>query len=371
MATESRGRLGYLDALRGLAALWVLLAHTANIPYPILQLPSWLSLFVNSGSMGVELFFVVSAFSLCYAMPRHEQDARPLLGFAIRRFFRIAPLFYAILAVTLIWNPWHEQFGWKHILANVLFLFNFPEGRVQWSIVPAGWTIGIEMPFYLLFPLVYRYTKGLAPAVLAFLLAVCIAEVTRMAANEWAVNGPEYMRFSLLGKLPIFAAGIVTFYLLPKLDGLAYAARLGWVCLGSVPFLFFAISLGQTAMMDAYHWRGIMFSLLVIGLALAPLRIVVNTTTQFLGKISYSIYLLHIPIILILQPTYRALEGSGISTSGSFITSAVLTAGVTIAAATVVNHFFEARLDDYGRALAARYAGHKRPKAVAVQGPIG
>lgn len=366
MAAESRGRLGYLDALRGLAALWVLVEHTALIPYPTLQLPSWLSLFVISGSMGVELFFVVSAFSLCYAMPRHEQDSRPLLGFAIRRFFRIAPLFYAILIVTLIWNPWHEQFGWKHILANVLFLFNFPEGRVQWSIVPAGWTIGVEMPFYLLFPLVYRYTKGLAPAALAFLLAVCVAEVTRMTANEWAANGPEYMRFSLLGKLPIFAAGIVTFYLLPKLEGLAYAERLGWVCLGSVPFLFFAISLGQTAMMDAYHWRGIMFSLLVIGLALAPLRAVVNTTTQFLGKISYSIYLLHIPIILMLQPVYRVLEGSGIPTSGSFITSAVLTIGVTVAVATAVNRLFESKLDDFGKALAARFAGHERSASAVV-----
>lgn len=112
--------------------------------------------------MGVTMFFVVSAFSLCYMMPRHKREARPLVSFYLRRFFRIAPLFYFMIATTLFY---HAQFMgvpldyWaaksEALVASVFFVFNFLPGQ-QLGVVWASWTIGVEMPFYLLFPLLYR-----------------------------------------------------------------------------------------------------------------------------------------------------------------------------------------------------------------------
>jgi len=95
-------RVPFLDALRGLAAIWVVVVHVAMLPSPRLQVAPFLDLFVVNGTMGVDLFFVVSAFSLCLSMPVHDREVRPMLGFALRRFFRIAPLFYLMILVMCI-----------------------------------------------------------------------------------------------------------------------------------------------------------------------------------------------------------------------------------------------------------------------------
>jgi len=57
--------------------------------------------------------------------------------------------------------------------------------------------------------------------------------------------------------------------------------------------------------LDPYYIRGIILTALVVGLALNPLKIVVNKITTFLGKISYSMYLCHPPLIIFLNPLYQ------------------------------------------------------------------
>ena len=82
----------YIDALRGFAILGVLMVHSAQAVAPVHEL---LGQFMFSGVRGVQLFYIASAVTLCMSW-RHRSalEAAPLRNFFLRRFFRIAPMFY-------------------------------------------------------------------------------------------------------------------------------------------------------------------------------------------------------------------------------------------------------------------------------------
>ena len=95
-------RLDSIDALRGIAALYVLVYHVALIPQPNLGVPSWAARYVLTGGTGVTLFFIVSAFCLCLSMRTHQDEPSPTMRFYVRRVFRIVPLFYLWLAASWV-----------------------------------------------------------------------------------------------------------------------------------------------------------------------------------------------------------------------------------------------------------------------------
>ena len=209
------GRLASLDSLRGWAAAYVIVYHTALMPNPALHTPAWAAPVVLAGGTGVTLFFVVSAFSLCLAAKPGEDRGFPLAAYALRRFFRIAPLFYVALAASLLRDHW--QFSLSHsaaaITASAAFVFNFWPGW-ETGIVWASWTIGVEMPFYCLFPFLEARSRTLVTAaalVLALLLGVALwpqAALLHRAGFPQPVIDSQ-VQFGLLRHLPVFAFGIL------------------------------------------------------------------------------------------------------------------------------------------------------------------
>src|SRR5688500_7995573 len=91
----------FLDSLRGLAALYVVLYHLPAIPQ-YLGIPPWAQRIVLFGGSGVTLFFIVSGFSLCLTMPAHQRTGAPLFSFYTKRLLRIAPLFYVVTVVMVM-----------------------------------------------------------------------------------------------------------------------------------------------------------------------------------------------------------------------------------------------------------------------------
>lgn len=357
---QGKNRLQYLNALRGLAAMWVLIEHTALSPQPRLYVPGWLDTFVVSGSMGVELFFVVSAFSLCIAMPTHAKEKRPLVGFALRRLFRIAPLFYAIMLLALWWYPGRS---WGEIAANVFFVFNFFE-NFQPSIVWSGWTIGIEMPFYLIFPLIYLCIGNIWKAAAAVLLFIFLGDVFRGAATMFASNPPVYLLYAAINKLPIFGFGILAFHAVPILRGHARRREIGAICLFGSLVIFMMIHTGATALIYSWYWRGPMFCLTVLGFALNPLPFLVNKCTNWLGERSYSIYLTHVPVMVVLWPAMRRIEAN-ISPSWSYLVIVTMMAIATLVISELTYEFYERPINEFGRSFARRAAGAPTTNAIA------
>src|SRR5580700_6789425 len=143
-------RFEFVDALRGLAALYVVIYHMIVVPRladvgPELDVPHWAYAVARRGDTAVTLFFIISAFSLCHPMQARRAERHEVHDFYIRRLFRIAPLFYVMIAVHMMrdWLDYHVLHGPGEIAINFLFIFNFFPGSVL-GIVWASWTVGVE-----------------------------------------------------------------------------------------------------------------------------------------------------------------------------------------------------------------------------------
>ncbi|MGH6761886.1 MAG: acyltransferase family protein [Phyllobacterium sp.] len=355
---HSPKRMEYLDALRGWAALWVVVVHIAMLPNPRIPVPDWLDIFVVNGVMGVELFFVVSAFSLCLSMPKHERDPRPILGFAIRRFFRIAPLFYAVAILIAFWNISGVDFNAQSIALNALFLFNFIEGH-QISLVPAGWTIGVEMAFYMIFPFLFRRINNVMSALVALGITIAIAKVFYLLIGLITADPGTYFLYSIFYRAPIFMFGFLAFFALPTLEKHPQSKQIGAFLLAWVPVMFFGITSNKMPLFDAYYWQGLMFAMAVVGMALCPLTFVSNRITSLLGEISYSVYLVHTPIIVLLMPQIRAIESAVPSRLIAFLLITGMVIVCVVLTAMITYKLIESPLNNYGRKLAKRVAGRQ------------
>ena len=163
-------KLGYVDAMRGLAFLAVLVAH-AGTRFP--DAP-WRRV-TNLGFYGVRLFFVVSAFTLFLSCEsRFRKDRKPVRAFLIRRLFRLAPMFW-LGAVIYSFLPGRdplipvERVGLIHYLTTLTFTHAWHPQTID-AVVPGGWSIGVECSFYLILPLLWKYLRD-ATATGWFILA--------------------------------------------------------------------------------------------------------------------------------------------------------------------------------------------------------
>lgn len=326
---SGKRRLDFLDALRGLAAAYVVLYHLVLLPQPNLQVPLWANKFVHAGGTGVTLFFIVSAFSLYYTMPLRQRDGRPLASFYLHRFFRIAPLFYFMIAVSMVRD--YFTFDVLHsplqVAALGTFVFNLLP-MMQEGFVWAGWTIGVEMVFYLVFPLIYARVQSLGNAV-AFAFSSLLLWLIAKLSLDYAVMPDAWkqsiIQWSAFRHFPIFAVGAVVFHGFVMWtrnsdssksnsdagNALILSAIFGYVALlqGWLPNLFG----------DAYYWQGVIYGILFMGLAMSPWKWLVNRFTSYLGQVSYSVYLLHTTVIYFMAPVYRSIYDAIPSLSIAFV----------------------------------------------------
>jgi peptidoglycan/LPS O-acetylase OafA/YrhL len=103
-------------------------------------------------SFGVPLFFIISAISLTISFEERKESK---LKFYIRRFFRIAPMYYFAIVLYNYNNYNLEMFS---LLSNIFFIHGFyPLGNN--NVVPGGWSIATEMTFYVIFPFILPFIK--------------------------------------------------------------------------------------------------------------------------------------------------------------------------------------------------------------------
>lgn len=174
-----RGILG----LRGLAALAVVLFHIRHLTG--INIPEGLLFIERDFGYGAQLFFVISAFSLMHSTEHTMLRPDWIRDYLIKRFFRIAPLFYTMLVGMLIIIMVHAvrtdslfPVSIFTVFLNVFFAFGFfPNPEV--GLVMGGWTIGAEMIFYVLFPVILIMVKNSRQALALLLLVTSISYAAR------------------------------------------------------------------------------------------------------------------------------------------------------------------------------------------------
>ena len=295
----NESKLDYIDALRGWAILGVMAIHCQFDFVP----EGWLSPIIQSGKYGVQLFYVVSAFTLMRSISlRLEKNRFSKKEYFLRRFFRIAPLFYFYLIVYIFVYGFSPQYWTPNgvELKDLLLLFIFCHGwhpETINSIIPVSWSISVEFTFYLLLPILIVFFKKLKSylliAVLSMLFAVLVEETVE---NYWMTNYVEsnqyivyaFTNFYFINQLPVFLLGIIAYKLVikynNKISNYSYLLQIITI-LTIISFLVLEKS-------KIYQYS-ILYCLLILGLHYKNNYIIVNAFTCFIGKISFSLYLSH------------------------------------------------------------------------------
>ncbi len=239
-------RFKRLDALRGLAILSVIVFHAWIIRS--FHGPWWMR-FVTQGYQGVGLFYIISALTLVLSWQhRSNTDANPGKAFWARRFFRIAPLFYLMLLIAALVTTGESTvvppsmrgdiFTWPNLLAHITFVFGwFPWFQNSW--IGVEWSIGVEMTFYALFPLIMRRIFPKASPWLfvlgGFGMSLIWPHLLQYFFGPWPKWARSYLFWSFPTQAVWFAAGIaiVKFDHSPTFRGwgmlwLLWALFLGW-----------------------------------------------------------------------------------------------------------------------------------------------
>jgi peptidoglycan/LPS O-acetylase OafA/YrhL len=352
-------KLDFIDSLRGFAALYVLVFHFSLITTPNAVAPRWLAPFTGLGGSGVTLFFVVSAFTLCLSSDarRKDEDA-PLRNFYIRRFFRIAPLFYIWIVLycirdKIVFDAVHSP---AEIARSVFFALNFFPGHEQ-GFVWASWTLGVEMLFYLVFPLFFRLASTIGRAVALFLVSLLCRwiwhYIVPMLVADHTVAA-TYYNFSLLHHLPTFFLGIVVYRIFSILD-LSRAGQYGLgemlTAAGFFGLLTVAYGMVSIEQADGITVQALIYGMLLLGLAIKSPRWFVNPVTRFYGTISYSVYLSHATTLFLMSSLFSLIYKHFTYVTLAYFLSLAIGGGVVTIISYLTYRFIETPGNRAGKSL--------------------
>jgi peptidoglycan/LPS O-acetylase OafA/YrhL len=303
-------RYPWLDGLRGLAALFVVVHHAVmEIPGEQLRGVAQATNWLRQGQYGVCAFIVLSGYSLMLPAAQTGTLKGGYFGYLKRRARRILPPYYAALGIFLAmidlvpslryvglnprWDLALPAFEPMVILAHLLMVFSFSNDWL-YKIDPPMWSVGTEWLIYLIFPLlilVWRRWGHAATLALAFGAAFALSLV--MGRTLWSNTCPWY-------------AGPFALGMLAASHGSRWEGRSGltnaWAQLAGIALL-------------AVLFRPEVLTLVLFGAAVAALlayrasiaesgdpvpavlRALESPLAQALGSFSYSIYLVHYPLL--------------------------------------------------------------------------
>ena len=301
---ERNHRLRYIDALRGLAILMVILHHSH--PYfaglTRYRLPLFLEVISKNGDKGVTLFFVLSAYTLSVSLAnKTANEKNPLRNYFTRRFFRIAPMYYLAICLFLlcaIRSPTPVS-----VAANFLLIHG---SSPYWtnSPVPGGWTVGIEVIFYLLLPLIFLKIKDAASALNLFIVLLLVAKLASSLLFKHPVIADHnlwglFVYENIMSQLPVFLVGVCLFHFTGEPQMTLASWKSKPLSLALLAILALAQLLAGSVVKDFYIFA-IAFGILAYTLSRIKIIVLVNDFTVWVGRHSYSLYLVHLLVANLL-----------------------------------------------------------------------
>ncbi len=314
-----------LNGLRFIAAAMVVIMHIHNnmgvssLP----QLPAWPILF--KGLTAVSFFFVLSGFLITYLLLQEQQSTNTvsIRSFYLRRVFRIWPLYFIIIAAGILfyWEivpKLHLQFEntYPHGLAIALYVFFL--ANLMNSLYHVGgmlhitWSIAVEEQFYLFWaPLVKRFSKKIP-----FLISiVTIASLALHALNTLNVFHYSKEMHAFIGTLQFhymgFGAGFAWLLFKKKkwlLQLPFFTSRFlqSIFALLLVGYLLFYMKTVTGDLITPVP-LAILFGWLIINVSSNNSSIISleNKPLNYLGKISYGIYMYHMPVLYAMSFLFK------------------------------------------------------------------
>jgi peptidoglycan/LPS O-acetylase OafA/YrhL len=347
---QNRSHYPALDGLRGIAILLVVFYHNFG--------------FINYfffGWLGVDLFFVLSGFLITNILLKTKDSTDYLRNFYVRRILRIFPLYYFTLILFLLIVPslnvnapgldyyvQNQVWLWTYF-QNWLFIFHPPPSST--NILTHFWSLAVEEQFYLVWPFVllfFKKPKGLVYLLLGLLFVVI---GLRFILWEYKIENLAYFNLYTFSRIDGICIGSLLAVLRtvnPKAVNRYFTLII--LALAGLNFFFYFFNKNNQfsypyLAIAGYTTFAVLFGLLVNEgvekeqtfinklLSFQPLR--------FFGSISYSLYVFHWPLYLILAPILSKWAAGRIALLDSSIFASITVTLLSILLAWLSFIFFE------------------------------
>lgn len=291
-----------LDGLRAFAALGVIMAHYCYTDNPILFQ------FFQLGNQGVSLFFVLSGFVISRILYNTISNNNYFKQFYIRRILRIFPLYYFSLFIYNLLDYLYSKdsvniFNYSY---HYLYLQNFAR-TFNWDFRGPGhfWSLAVEEHFYLIWPLViylvYKYSKNFIKHIyITLAIIIFLALFTRflLLLSDLEVNVLTFARIDQLAFGGVLA-------LLEKNKSKYFSPKFAKICifLGIMWVVICFVSNDFMSNLIKHYAFGILFFGIILYSIFTKSKLIIfilnNRVIQYLGKISYGIYVWHMIFIVL------------------------------------------------------------------------
>jgi peptidoglycan/LPS O-acetylase OafA/YrhL len=361
--------LPHIDGLRALAVLAVVFYHLQA---------SW----VPNGFLGVDVFFVISGFVVSLSVSGWQGVGwlAFLRRFYARRLARIMPALLVCLLATVLLVTLFVPEGWLSEDNDRTGRFAFL-GLANWALAHGGndyfspraefnpythtWSLGVEEQFYLLFPLIFLpWLRGWRRSALWGVLLLVLASACAYAV--FSAKAPSEAFYMVWNRFWQLGAGVALFQWLGGRMAawsagparLGAPARAGMGAAALLALLVLAGGLFVPASVLATPWLNLLASgatlvLIALGHAGVVGRLFSAPPVRWLGKVSYSLYLWHWPVVVLLRWT------AGLDD----VPLRLLALGLTLVLGAASYHWIENPV--------RRFAGRRRQGVVVVAGLLG
>lgn len=305
-----------VDFLRGISALWVVLAHCCIWG-------GYKGSLVLDPKVAVDIFMMVSGYlmmhtvNLIYSKEPIESPTN-WMRFYVRRFFRISPGYYASLIVAVMLGDWYissyhtlgiinhnsyltslpADLHFQNLFLHFTYLFGIMPKRASSTLLP-DWSLGLEVQFYLIFPFIFLvFKRGLTNFKM---WAICTVIVVLSAISRLTVMRSFTEMSFLPYQLPFFMNGILIYYAFNAPDKSARTNALILVFLYCIYGVLaknhrdnglLVIPVVMLAFSCSKHWFGNRLN-----------KLFDNKITSKMADLSFSMYLFHGFVLSILGST--------------------------------------------------------------------
>jgi peptidoglycan/LPS O-acetylase OafA/YrhL len=311
-----------VDHLRGLAAVLIVLYHGYQQLSGRVFVPAAnpFEAVLIEGHTAVALFMVLSGFIFTYGALDHDLQYRP---FMVNRLLRILPMYILVVLLGVYTRP--EGYSFTGLLQ--LFTLQATPPIAESNLGPFSallWTISVEFAFYLIFPFLLIFLRTYGPRYLVgFVLMMNMLRLLGAGLNPEATRDLAYG--SILGRIDQFLIGMLIGWFVVRRSPSLSAARAWAAVVLSVVGVVVALNLYNRAgsWYDTGTWKalwpsaeGLVWGAFILSWLIAS-HYIPSTISRLLvlpGIVSYSAYLLHYALVVILIDR----DPVGIAGSGSW-----------------------------------------------------
>jgi exopolysaccharide production protein ExoZ len=301
LQVQKKNNLNLIQVLRGIASLLVVLFHTTINVNSNLKKEFCFNSFTFGGA-GVDIFFVLSGFIITYSSLNALKTSNNPFSFLRRRFVRIFPAYWVVITLFIIVQLFFSSFYNSslndfEILNIAATYFLLPGHRM---INGVSWTLTYELFFYLLFSIAFIIPNKKAALLLGILYAIVITVLPVLQYNF--TNSNTWIQLIIFPMNTEFFMGILAALIVPKIPQKISPSL---IIAGSLFFLGGAVlyNKGYNVVSNGFN-RVLLFGIpsffIITGIVKYELthKINVHNFLLKLGEASYSLYLLHLPLVV-------------------------------------------------------------------------